>query len=329
MPMRPLQLPNDFLPMAETILDTWQYPENPEWGLQQDEQESMIDGMKNLKRIWPIIRLAQWLSPNLRDILRGYVWEEDGQMVGFTNTNRQGDTDTWYISAVGVRPDYRRRGIAQKLVQATNELICEHGGTRTLLDMTDGNVPAYKLYEKLGYEHYSSSGMYTITPEEILPEPPLPEVYYLEPLDYTDWQTRYELERRATPEPLLKYEPVEKSRYRRTLIARLLRPIVMTAEGYRITDFVIRTNEGKVAAWAWYETRTRASGVNRINATLDPAHPKLAAYLIDYLLHKTVSLSPGHRVEIIVPTWMDVLIKAVEEAGFKRRLGGLRMGLVL
>lgn len=329
MPMRLLQLPNDFLPMAEMIWDTWQYPENPEWSLQQDEQESMIEGMKNIRRIWPIIRLAQWLSPNLRDILRGHVWEEDGQMVGLTNANRQGDTDTWYISAVGVRPGYRRRGIAQELVEAMIEYIRERGGTKALLDMTDGNIPAYKLYEKLGFEHYSSSGMYTISPEEALPEPSLLEGYHHEPLDYTDWQSRYELEKRATPKPLLKYEPIEKSRYRRTLLARLLRPVVMAAEGYRRTDFLIRTNELEVVAWAWYETRTRASGVNNIGVTLDPTHAKLAAYLIQYLLHKTVTLSPGHRVEIIVPTWMDAVIKAVEEAGFSRRLGGLRMGLVL
>ncbi len=329
MPMRLLQLPNDLVPMAEMVLETWQYPENPEWSLQQDEKTSMIESMKNLRRIWPIIRLAQFLSPQLRDIFRGYVWEEDGQMVGFTNANRQGDTDTWYIAAVGVRPGYRRRGIAQKLVEATNELIRERGGARALLDMTEGNIPAYKLYEKLGFEHYSNSGMYTITPEDVLPEPPLPEGYFLEPLRYTDWQSRYELERRVTPEPLLKYEPVEKSRYRRPPLMRLLRPIVMAAQGYKRTDFVIRTNEGEVVVWAWYETRTRASGVNSIDVTLDSAHSNLATNVIQYLLHKTVALSPDHRVEIIVPTWMDAVITAVEEAGFTRRLGGLRMGLIL
>jgi ribosomal protein S18 acetylase RimI-like enzyme len=315
--------------MAEMILETWQYPENPEWGLQPDEQESLTDSMKSLKRIWPIIRLAQWLSPNLRDILRGHVWEEDGYIVGFTNANRQGGTDTWYISAVGVRPAYRRRGIAQKLVEATNEMIRTRGGDKVLLDMTDGNMPAYKLYEKLGFEHYSSSSMYHITPDQAPPEPPMPEGYHLDPLDYTDWRSRYELERRITPESWLQYEPVEQSRYRRPLLARLLRPIVMAAEGYRRYDFVIRTDEGQFIAWVWYEARSRSSGVNSIDVKLDPAHSHLSAYLIHDLLHKTVTLSPNHRVEIIVPTWMEAVTRAVEEAGFKRRLGGLRMGLLL
>jgi ribosomal protein S18 acetylase RimI-like enzyme len=315
--------------MAEMTMEAWQYPENPEWGLQRDEEEALSESMQNIQRIWPIIRLAQWLSPDLRDLLRGYVWEEDGRIVGFTNTNRQGGTDTWYISAVGVLPEYRRRGIAQNLVEATIALIREHGGVKALLDMTDGNTPAYKLYEKLGFEQYSSSGRYTITPKKAPLKPTMPEGYFLEPLDYTDWRSRYKLEKRITPEPLLKYEPVEESRYHRTLLARLLRPIVMMAEGYRRTDFVIRTKEGQAVAWAWYETLTRASGVNGIEIMLDPMHHKLATYLITYLLHKTVTLSPGHRVEIIVPTWMDAVTKAVEKVGFNRRMGGLRMGLIL
>jgi ribosomal protein S18 acetylase RimI-like enzyme len=329
MAIRLLQLPQDLPPMAEMTVESWQYPDHPEWGLQPDEQESITDSMKSLKHIWPIIRFVQWLSPNLRDLLRGYVWEEDGRMVGFTNANRQGGTDTWYISAVGVRPEYRRRGIAYQLVEATNELIRTLDGVKVLLDMTDGNTPAYKLYEKLGFKHYSSNGMYHITPNEAPPEPTLPEGYCLEPLDYTDWQSRYELEQRITPEPLLKYEPVEQSRYRRPLLTRLLRPIVMAAEGIRRYDFVIRTDEGQVVAWAWHEAYTRSSGVNTIEVKLDPAHNHLSAYLIHDLLHKTVTMSPGHRVEIIVPTWMEAVTRAVEEAGFTRRLGGLRMGLLL
>jgi ribosomal protein S18 acetylase RimI-like enzyme len=329
MGMRPLQLPRDLLPIAEMTKEAWQYPENPEWGLQPDEEESITESMQRLKRIWPIIRLVQWLSPNLRDLLRGYVWEEDGQLVGFTNANRQGGTYTWYISAVGVRPDYRRRGIAYQLVEATKELIRTLGGARVLLDMTEGNTPAYKLYEKLSFEHYSSSGMYHITPNEAPPEPSQPEGYCLEPLDYTDWRSRYELEKRITPEPLLKYEPVEQSRYRRPLLARFLRPIVMAAERIRRYDFVLRKDEGQVVAWTWHEALTRSSGVNSIEVKLDPAHSHLSAYLIHDLLHKTVSLSPNHRVEIIVPTWMEAVTKDVEESGFKRRLGGLRMGLIL
>jgi ribosomal protein S18 acetylase RimI-like enzyme len=315
--------------MAEMTMETWQYPENPEWSIQPDEEESMIDSMRNTKRIWPLIQLAQWLSPGLRDIMRGYVWEEAGKMVGFTNANRQGGTSTWYISAVGVHPDHRRQGIASRLVEETLALIRDRGGTKVLLDMTEGNSPAFKLYEKLGFEHYSSSGRYILTPEGAASKPPLPEGYSTGPLEYTDWQTRYDLERRIKPEPYLKYEPVEKSRYRRPFFARILRPIVMAASRLDRTDFVIRDRDSQVVAWAWYETRTGEGGVNTIDVLLDPGHSAMAGYLIQHLLHKTSTQSPDHRVEIIVPSWMKAVTDAVRAAGFTYRLGGLRMGLIL
>ena len=81
MPMRPIKLPNDLLPLAEMLVDTFQYPENEAWSVQSDEQEQLVEGMRNLSRMWPLIRLIQLLSPPLRDLLRGYVWEENGLLV--------------------------------------------------------------------------------------------------------------------------------------------------------------------------------------------------------------------------------------------------------
>jgi hypothetical protein len=214
-------------------------------------------------------------------------------------------------------------------VQATISLIKEKGGIKIILDMTEGNIPAFKLYQKLGFEHYSSSGRYIITSDVTPPKPHLPEGYSKELLEYTDWQSRYGLEVRITPKPLLKYEPVDQSRYQRPHLARVLRPIVMAASGLDRTDFIIRESDGQVVAWAWYETRTREGGVNTVNILSDPEHTSLAKFLVQELLFRTLTESPGHRVEIVVPTWMEGITTAVQDAGFEYRLGGLRMGLLL
>ena len=123
MPLRFLKLPDDLLPLGEMAAETFQYPDHPEWSVQADEVESMAASMKNYRRMWPLIKLVQWLSPPLRDILHGHVWEEDGQIAGFTNVNRRGTTDVWYVSGVGVRPGYRRRGIARKMLTASLDYI--------------------------------------------------------------------------------------------------------------------------------------------------------------------------------------------------------------
>lgn len=45
------------------------------------------------------------------------------------------------------------------------------------------------------------------------------------------------------------------------------------------------------------------------------------------MLHKASVLSPGRRFELSVPIWMSNVISESEEAGFKRRLEYIRMGL--
>ena len=70
------------MPVVEMIVDSFQYPENPAWSVQTDEAEQLVDGMRNVARIWPLIRVIQLFSPPMRDLLQGYLWEEDGQIVG-------------------------------------------------------------------------------------------------------------------------------------------------------------------------------------------------------------------------------------------------------
>ena len=51
MTMRPIKLPADLMPLVELIVDSFQYPENPAWGVQTDEKEQIVGGMKNLRRM--------------------------------------------------------------------------------------------------------------------------------------------------------------------------------------------------------------------------------------------------------------------------------------
>jgi GNAT superfamily N-acetyltransferase len=330
MTMRPIRLPDDLIPLGDMLVDTFQYPENEAWSVQSDEQEQIVSSMRNIRRMWPLIRLIQLLSPPLRDILRGYVWQEDGQIAGVTIVQRRGSTDVWIVGTVGVLPAYRRRGIARKLVEAALDLIRERGGKKAWLSVIAGNVPAYKLYEKLGFEHYSGSIEFHLVPEQAPPTPTLPPGYTQSVLGFFDWQPRYELEQRISPETLLRYEPVEKGRFRLPPLMRVFYPLLMLAQQSRRKDFAIRTAAtGEMVARGGYTVSTRGKGFNQIELRVDPAHPVLAPYLVGFLLNQAVSLSPGLRVEFSVPRWMDAAVAAAEEAGFERRLEHHRMGIEL
>jgi GNAT superfamily N-acetyltransferase len=286
--------------------------------------------MKNLNRIWPLIRLIQALSPALRDIFRGYVWEEDGQLAGLTLVQRRGSTDTWVVGTVAMRPAYRRRGIARKLLQASLDLIRQHGGKKAILSVIDGNLPAYTLYESLGFEHYDSSIEFSLTPEQAPPAPALPEGYVQTPLARFDWRPRYELEKRISPENLDKYEPVEEGRFRHPAMMRVLLPLILFAQGTREEDFIIRTAaDEQIVARGSYEIPKRGKGVHSLRARLDSAHPQLAPYLVEHLLHVALAANPELRVELSVPRWMETVVAAAQEAGFQRRMEYCRMGLEL
>jgi ribosomal protein S18 acetylase RimI-like enzyme len=331
MPIRNLALPNDLEPLSEMVAETFQYPDNPEWSVQADEVESMAASMKNYRRMWPVIQLIQWLSPALRDILHGHIWEEDGQIVGFTNIGRQGTTDVWYVSGVGVRPEYRRRGIARQLVSASLEMIRERGGRIALLDVIDGNYPAYKLYQNLGFETYAGTLMLELEPHAapVSAPRPLPEGYVQEDVSLFEWRSRYALAHRATPEHILVYEPVQESRYRRPPTARLLMPLLLRADGLKAECFVIRTAAGEVVAYGRSEARVREKGRNEINASLDPAHGELAPYLIQALLYRVNAQSPGRIVEMSLSKWQSALTGAAKEVGFEQRTRMHRMGILL
>jgi ribosomal protein S18 acetylase RimI-like enzyme len=330
MTMRLLRLPGDLMLLGEMLTESFQYPENEAWNVQTDEMEQLIDTVRNLRRIWPLIRLIQLLSPSLRDLMRGHVWEEDGRLVGTAMFRRRGSTDVWVVGTVGVLPAYRRRGIARKLMEAGLDSVRQRGGKKALLDVIDGNIPAYALYESLGFEHYSGSVEFHTIPEEVPAEPTLPDGYTQLPLDRFAWQPRYELEQRILPEDLLKYEPVEVGSFRQPAMMRLLAPLVMSAQGVSEAGFAIRTTtEGQIVAQGRCSISTRGTGLSRLEVRLDPGHAELAPYIVGYLLHKVAVSSPGRRVELSVPQWMEAVIAAAEEAGFKRRLQYCRMGLRL
>lgn len=334
MMLRLLELPADLDALVDVTTRSFQYPENKDWSVQTDEEEQFAEMCRNLKRLWPMVRLAQALSPSLRDILRGCVWEQDGRMVATSFTQRDGSSDLWMISNVGVLPEYRRQGIARKLVEATLELIRQHGGRRVILEVIDGNLPAYTLYQRLGFEHYSGSVDLQLKPEDLpaeLPaEPALPAGYACLPLGPFEWQPRMELEKRISPENLLKYEPLEEARFRRPLMMRLLRPVFIAAEGTSEQDFVLRTvGEGSIVARYGYAASRRGKGVNQLRLVLDSAHALLGPYMVASALRSVLRLGAGLRVECSLPQWMEPALAACEAAGFQRRVEHCRMGLIL
>ncbi len=329
MPARPFELPRDLDVLVDLIPRCFQYPENPEWSVQEDEAESLVDSIRGVKRIWWLVRVMSVLWPPLRDVLRGFVWEEDGQAVGLVNVTRMGATDRWTIGNVAVLPNYRRRGIARQLVQAAIDYARTRQARAVTLDVLEGNLPAYRLYESLGFEVYSGRTELTYDRAQPPAPQPFPDGYTLEKSSSTDWRPRYTLALRITPQHVQRYEAVEESRFRQPAFFRPLLPIIFRAMGTRPLPHILRDAQGEVVAAAVAHARTRTGGVNRLELKLDPAHTQAAAPLLSALLQKLTERSPGRRVECMLEHWQKPLIDAALALGFRKRSEQHTMGLLL
>lgn len=330
MPIRPVSFPADLEAIATLTPACFQYPENAEWSVQTDEAEGLVETIHIMRRLWPLIRLGQIVSPVLRDAFRGYLWEEDGRPVGVVLHQRRGATDKWMIGNVGVLPEYRRRGLARRLMQAALEDIRARGGRKAILDVIDGNLPAVRLYESLGFERFSGTTELYLTPAPPYPAEPLPAGYEQAPLGKFDWKPRYEMERRIAPPTLEKYEPVEIGRFRPPAIAYLLTPILSRAQRLHDRQYAVYAPPDRLmVARAGFGMPLRGKSHGELWLRLDPAHAALAPILLHNLLNEAAAARPGHRLESSVPAWQDFLLPAFEAAGFQKRMTYLRMGISL
>jgi ribosomal protein S18 acetylase RimI-like enzyme len=87
----------------------------------------------------------------------GYVWEEDGQVVGNASLLRvEGYPWRWVMANVAVDPAYRRKGIGRSLIQASLALAQRKKAREVLLQALSSNQVAQVLYASSGFKPLST-----------------------------------------------------------------------------------------------------------------------------------------------------------------------------
>ena len=92
------------------------------------------------------------------------VAEVDGCVAGYVGS--QSAIDEADMMNIAVHPDYRRKGIAEKLVAALCEGLARKGIHALLLEVRASNEPAKALYEKLGFTQVGRRPNYYRNPRE-------------------------------------------------------------------------------------------------------------------------------------------------------------------
>ncbi|MEK7311502.1 MAG: GNAT family N-acetyltransferase, partial [Chloroflexota bacterium] len=324
--LRSIQLPKDIDAMLSLAQAGFQYPENPAWSIQTDDMAGMVEQIRVIKRVWPAIRFLQFFSPVLRDALHGFIFQDDGKPVGMINFTRQGNDDEWLISSVTVQPTYRRCGIARKLVETTINDLRARKAKAIFLEVISGNLPAFNLYKELGFDPFAVAAQYVYDKNEPISPVALPAGYTLERVTSLEWQVRFELAQRITPANILKFEPVNRERFRPSVFARLSS---IAGGSKNLMEAVYTKPDHQIVAFASCSYRIRPAGMNYGEIQLDSAHESLAPYLVKQLLSKVQNLSPGRKIEIHYKEWQPYLIAAAEAVGCTKRYAYHRMGMLL
>ena len=97
--------------------------------------------------------LAFWLTAVEGEQVAGYI-------------GSQTVMDESDMMNVAVHPDFRRKGIAEALVNALVEVLKSKGSRCLTLEVRASNVPAITLYEKLGFSEIGRRKNYYRNPRE-------------------------------------------------------------------------------------------------------------------------------------------------------------------
>ena len=92
------------------------------------------------------------------------VAEEDGEVAGYVGSQTVMDESD--MMNVAVHPDYRRKGIAEKLVMELVEELKKRDSRCLTLEVRASNEPARALYEKLGFVQVGLRKNYYRNPRE-------------------------------------------------------------------------------------------------------------------------------------------------------------------
>ena len=92
------------------------------------------------------------------------VAEENGTVAGYIGSQTCGEESD--VMNVAVHPDFRRRGIAEALVNALVADLKAIGSHCLTLEVRASNVPAIALYEKMGFSEIGRRKNYYRNPRE-------------------------------------------------------------------------------------------------------------------------------------------------------------------
>src|SRR5512147_2160911 len=119
-----------------------------------NEGQRYLSDMRRASRDDSFLRWASRMTETASLPLMGYVWEQDGRIVGNASLIpfRDKGKRIFLVANVATHPDYRRRGIGRALTERVMRQARDKRASAIWLHVRDDNHGAIKLYQELGFQ---------------------------------------------------------------------------------------------------------------------------------------------------------------------------------
>ena len=121
--------------------------------MDNDGQRYLSD-MRRASHDDSFLRWASRMTETASLPLMGYVWEQDGQIIGNASLIpfREKGKRIFLVANVATHPDHRRRGIGRALTESVMKQARDKKASAIWLHVRDDNYGAIKLYRELGFQ---------------------------------------------------------------------------------------------------------------------------------------------------------------------------------
>ena len=193
--MRPLNVLRDLSAVADLIELCF----SPT--MDNDGQRYLSD-MRRASRDDSFLHWASRMTETASLPLMGYVWEQDGRIVGNASLIpfRDKGKRVFLIANVATHPDYRRRGIGRALTERVMKQARDKKASATWLHVRDDNPGAIKLYQDLGFQEIARRTTWQASPNPRISYPD-PDINIV-PRQTRFWSLQQEWLRRLYPDDL-------------------------------------------------------------------------------------------------------------------------------
>lgn len=205
---------------------------------------SVVREMQLLSRLGLGLRLFTALGLTQPPWDSGFVWVEDGRVIGSVSATRSAaQPAAWLIANVAVHPAHRRRGIALALMRATLDFIRSRNGAEAILQVDDDNLGAVALYRQLGFAGVATHTHWT-RPYRAPTPPYQPAVFDLRQRIPIEWADQLTLSALVRPAGLAWNQPLRADTFQPVL----WRQLEAFFAGQMEEHWVVRVNDQLVGS---------------------------------------------------------------------------------